>query len=87
VWSVSPFSREGQSTSRRNAYNEADYNLHYDYAFEICDEWALANCLALKWVTLPGYHADMPTRRERHVGFGVSRSLAYTVKHIRKGPF
>ena len=66
VWSVSSFSREGQSTSRRNAYNEADYNLHYDYAIEICDEWALANRLALQWVTLPGYHADMPTRREWH---------------------
>ena len=33
VWSVSSFSREGQSASRRNAYNEADYNLHYDYGF------------------------------------------------------
>ena len=38
VWSVSSFSREGQSASRRNAYNEADCNLHYDYALEICDE-------------------------------------------------
>ena len=67
VWSVSSFSREGQSASRRNAYNEADYNLHYDYALEICDEWTLANRLALQWVTLPGYHADMATRREWHV--------------------
>ncbi len=67
VWSVSSFSCEGQSASRRNAYNEADYNLHYDYALEICDEWTLANRLALQWVTLPGYHANLATRREWHV--------------------
>lgn len=67
VWSVSSFTREGQAAARRNAYNEADYNLHYDYALEICDEWTLANRLALQWVTLPGYHTDIPTRREWHV--------------------
>ena len=48
-------SRTGQSATRRNAYNEVDYGVYYDYRLELCEGWALDNMVAKKWVTLPGY--------------------------------
>ena len=55
AWSVSSMSRKGQAATRRNAYNEVDYGVYYDYRLEIVDGWVVDNMVAKKWVTLPGY--------------------------------
>jgi hypothetical protein len=68
VWSASSFSGRGQSVSKRYAYNEADYNLHYCYGVELADDWTLSSCLAMQWVTFPGYRRpDLGSRCEWHV--------------------
>lgn len=61
AWSVSAFSKGGQSTSRRNAYNEVDYGAYYGYGLRIADGWTLDSTVAPKWVTLPGYRPDAST--------------------------
>ena len=68
VWSVTAFSRRGQAASRRNAYHEADYNLHYTYDLPLAEAWTLENTVARHWVTLPGYHYDLNTIQEWHEG-------------------
>ena len=67
AWSVSSMSSSGQSASRRNAYNEADYGAYYDYRLELCEGWTLDNTVAKKWVTLPGYHQHANTISEWNV--------------------
>ncbi len=68
VWSASSFSGRGQSVSKRYAYNEADYNLHYCYDVKLADDWMLSSRLAVQWVTFPGYrHPSLESRREWHV--------------------
>ena len=64
AWSVSSMSRTGQSATRRNAYNEVDYGVYYDYRLRLCDGWTLDNTVAKKWVTLPGYHPHANTISE-----------------------
>lgn len=67
AWSVSSLSRGGQSATRRNAYNEVDWNLHYEYDWTFAEGWALENRVARQWVTLPGYFPDCKTTLEWHV--------------------
>ena len=55
AWSASSFSNKGQAESRRYAYNEVDYNLHYVYDWQIAEDWTLENRAARQWVTFPGY--------------------------------
>ena len=64
AWSVSSMSRDGQSATRRNAYNEVDYGVYYGYALKIADDWALDSTVAKKWVTLPGYRPHAHTISE-----------------------
>ena len=67
VWSASSFSGRGQSVSKRYAYNEADYNLHYCYGMKLADDWTLSSRVAMQWVTFPGYRRpDLGSRCEWH---------------------
>ena len=66
AWSVTALSRAGQGASRRNAYNEVDYNLHYIYDWEMAEGWTLENRVARQWVTLPGYRGKASTFCEWH---------------------
>ena len=67
AWSVSSMSRDGQSATRRNAYNEVDYGVYYGYALELAEGWALDSTVAKKWVTLPGYRPHAHTISEWNV--------------------
>lgn len=67
AWSVSSLSTGGQSARRRNAYNEVDWNLHYEYEWAFAEDWSLWNRVARQWVTLPGYFPDCKTTLEWHV--------------------
>lgn len=67
AWSVSSFSRSGQSATRRNAYNEVDYGAYYGYALELPEGWTLDTWTGPKWVTLPGYRPDASTIFEWNV--------------------
>lgn len=69
AWSVSSFAHNGQTAGRRNAYNEVDWNLHYEYTYDFTEDgsWGLWNRVARQWVTLPGYFPDCKTILEWHV--------------------
>ena len=71
AWSVSSLSKNGQSATRRNAYNEVDYGVYYGYGLELAEGWTLDTTIAKKWVTLPGYRPHANTISE----WNVSQSL------------
>lgn len=64
AWSVSSMSRDGQSATRRNAYNEVDYGVYCGYALELAEGWVLDSTVAKKWVTLSGYRPHASTISE-----------------------
>lgn len=71
AWSVTAFSRGGQSACRQTWYNEVDYGVFYGCALEITEGWKLDTVVAKKWVTLPGYHPHAETISE----WNLSQSL------------
>lgn len=57
VWTYSPMSSGGQSSSMRHyAYAEVDYLLRYYYDIDIAEGWRLRNGVGKQWVTNPGFH-------------------------------
>ena len=67
AWSVSSMSREGQSATRQNFYNEVDYCAYYGYEWKFTDELSLDSNVGPKWVTLPGYRPHANTISEWNV--------------------
>ena len=84
AWSVSSLSRDGQSATRRNAYNEVDYGVYYGYALALADGWALDSTVAKKWVTLPGYRPHAHTISEWNVSQALRNPYATPYYLLRR---
>lgn len=84
AWSVSSMSRDGQSATRRNAYNEVDYGVYYGYALELAEGWALDSTVAKKWVTLPGYRPHAHTISEWNVSQALRNPYATPYYLLRR---
>ncbi len=84
AWSVSSMLRDGQSATRRNAYNEVDYGVYYGYALALADGWALDSTVAKKWVTLPGYRPHAHTISEWNVSQALRNPYATPYYLLRR---
>ncbi len=85
AWSVSSMSRKGQAATCRNAYNEIDYGVYYDYRLEIADGWAIDNMVAKKWVTLPGYRPHAHSISEWNVSQALENPYVTPYYLLRRG--
>ena len=83
-WSMSSFSDDGQSTSRRCAFNKVEYNAHLEYDHPISDGWRLKNRVAMQWVDFPGYNADVDLTREWHVAQSLVNPYAIPYYYLRR---